>query len=524
IACANVAHLQLARSDARRREVATQVALGASRSRIVRQLLVESGLLAALGAMAGVGLAWIGLRAALALTPVQVIRSRSVELDPTVLAFTALLALMTTVLAGVAPALQLARVDAARTLSGGRGDISVMRRRIRRGLVVFETALSVVLVISAALLARSFAQLRRVDLGYTTAERLTLRLAVPEADYPDGAQVAAFYDRLLGHVRGLPGVEAAAAARILPLNGTIGDWSITLEYRPRRPGENPNGDWQVVTPGYFETIGMSLVAGRFLTSADGIDGRMVAVINETMAARYWPGRNALGQRFHLGTRDQPWIEIVGIARDVRHNAVIEDPRAEMYLPHAQFGRATGGSPPRGMSLVIRAAGDPLALVPAVREQVRLLDPRLPLSEIRTMDDVAADALAQPRFTSTLIAVFAMLSLALAGIGLYGVLSFTAARRTREIGIRMALGANRGSVAGLVMGEGVALAGAGAVIGLLAAVWATRFLDSQLYGVSPLDPLTFAIVPVVLIGVAAVASYLPARRAARVSPVVALRTE
>jgi predicted permease len=352
-----------------------------------------------------------------------------------------------------------------------------------------------------------------------------MQLALPAADYADGALVAGFYEQLLDRVRALPGVDAAAAARILPLTSTIGDWSITLEHRESRPGENPNGDWQVVTPGYFETMGLALVRGRFLTAADDGDGRMVAVINETMAERYWPDRNALGQRFHLGTLDQPWIEIVGIARDVRHNAVVEEPRAEMYLPHVQFGRATGGGmPPRAMSLVVRTAGDPLALLPPVREQIRALDPRLPVSDVRTFDDVTSTALAQPRFTSTLIALFAALSLLLAGIGLYGVLSFAAARRTREIGIRMALGARRGSVAGLVLGEGVGLAAAGAAIGLIAAAASTRLIAGQLYGVAPLDPVTFAAVPLILIAVAALASYLPARRATRVNPLVALRTE
>jgi putative ABC transport system permease protein len=525
IACANVAHLLLARADSRRREVATQAALGASRFRIARQLLIESGVLAVIGGAAGVACAWVGLRVALAVTPVQVIRARTVELDATVIGFTALLALATTLLAGAAPALQLARVDVAQALRGGRGDASPMRRGVRRGLVVLETALAVVLVVGAVLLARTFAELRRIDLGYDTDRRLTMRVVVPASDYPDGAQVAAFFAGLLDRVRALPGVESAAAARIVPLTGTIGDWTITLEQRETRPGENPNGDWQVVTPGYFETLGMTLVAGRFLTPADDGDGRMVAVVNETMAARYWPNTDAVGQRFHLGTLDQPWIEIVGVARDVRHNAVVEDQRAEMYLPHAQFGRATGGgTPPRGMSLVVRTRGEPLALVAAVREQVRALDPSLPVSEVRTLDEIAAGAVAQPRFTSMLFGVFGALSLGLAAIGLYGVIAYTAARRTREMGIRIALGARGRSVEGLVVREGVALALAGAGLGVLGALWATRFLAGQLYGVDPLDPVTFVAVPLVLLAVAATASYLPARRAARISPIVALRTE
>jgi putative ABC transport system permease protein len=525
IACANVAHLLLARADARRREVATQAALGASRLRIARQLLVESGVLAVAGAAAGVACAWVGLRVALAVTPVQVIRARAVELDGAVIGFTAFLALATTLLAGAAPALQLARVDVAQVLRGGRGDASPIRRGVRRGLVVLETALSVILVMGAVLLARTFAELRRIDLGYETEQRLTMRVVLPATDYPEGAQVAAFFERLLDRVRALPGVESAAAGRILPLSGTIGDWSITLEHRTTLPGENPNGDWQVVTPGYFETLGMHRVAGRFLTPADGVGGRMVAVVNETMADRYWRGRDPVGQRFHLGTGDQPWIEIVGVARDVRHNAVVEDQRAEMFLPHAQFGRATGGgTPPRGMSLVLHTRGEPLALAGAVREQVRALDASLPVSEIRTMDDIAAGAVAQPRFTSMLFGAFGALSLGLAAIGLYGVISYMAARRTRELGIRLALGARGRSVEAMVVREGVNLALAGVALGVLGALWATRYLASQLYGVEALDPATFVTVPLVLLGVAATASYLPARRAARISPTVALRTE
>jgi predicted permease len=475
--------------------------------------------------VAGLVVAWLGVRTALALTPVQVIRARGIEIDATVLGYTMLVAIATTLLSGLAPAIQLARINVAGSLAGERGGISPMRRRARQGLVVLETALSVLLVVGAMLLARSFVELRRIELGFRDEGLLTMRITLPAAEYTEGDQVAAFFAQLVERVGGLAGVESAGAVRVLPLTASIGDWTITLEDRPTPEAENYNGDWQVATPGYFETIGLSLVAGRFPTSADHGDAPLVAVINETMAARYWPGRSALGERFHLGTLDQPWIEIVGVMRDVRHNAVVEAGRAEMIVPHEQWGRATGNDmPPRGMSVLIRAVGDPLPLAAAVREQVRTMDPTLPVSEIRTMQQITAAALAQPRFTSTLFGIFGVLSLALAGIGLYGVISYAAARRTREIGIRMALGARSRAVAGTVMAEGVALALAGAGLGLLASFWATRFLAGQLYGVSPLDPLTFAAVPAVLLAVAATASYLPARRAAGVSPLVALRTD
>jgi putative ABC transport system permease protein len=526
IACANVMHLLLARADTRRREVATQAALGASRGRIARQLIIESGILALAGAAAGLLLAWVAVRAAPSLVPVNIIRARAITLDASVLAFTALLALGTTILAGLAPALQLARVNVAHTMTSSRGDIAPLRRRVRRSLVILETALSLVLVTGAALLARSFLEMRSIDLGFDTARVLTLRVQLPASDYPDDERTTQFYSSLLADVRALPGVESAAAVRVLPLTQTIGDWSITLEGREYAPKENPNGDWQIATASYLETMRIPLLAGRYPTAADRPDTPPVAVINSTMAERYWPGEDALGRRFHLGTLDQPWIEVIGIIPPVRHNAVIEEPREEMVLVHSQFVNATGqrSSPQRGMTLVVRTAGEPLAMLPAVRGVVRRLDPRLPISDVRSLADVAATALAQPRFTALLFATFALLALLLAAIGLYGVISFMAARRTNEMGVRLALGAQPRDVAGLVMREGLALAGAGVLIGSVAAAALSRLVETQLFGVAALDPATFLAVPAVLLAVAALAAYLPARRAAAVSPIDALAAD
>ena len=525
IACANVMHLLLARSDTRRREVATQAALGGSRARIARQLLVESGLLAIAGAVLGLGLAWAAIRIGSTMVPVNVIRAREITLDLTVLGFTALLAIVTTMLAGLAPALQLSRVDVARTMSASRGDVAPLRRGIRRALVVMETALSLVLVIGAVLLARSFIEMRRIDLGFDAENVLTLRLALSADAYPDDAGVTQFYETLLDRIAALPGVESAAGVRILPLTETIGNWGITIEGVERTPEENPHGDWQIATPGYLETMGIPLVAGRYPTRADHADAPLVAVVNQTMAARYWPGVDAIGRRFHLGTLDQPWIEIIGVIPDVRHNAVIEDVREEMVLMQSQFSRErNGGSPLRGLTLVMRTTGNPLDVLPAVRSEIRQADPMLPVSDVRTLDEVAAAALAQPRFTAILLTTFAALALLLAAIGLYGVISFTAARRTNEMGIRLALGARPVSIVRLVMGEGVALAGAGVVIGMIAAAWLTQLLEGQLFGVVPTDPVTFVAVPVLLLLVAAVAAWLPARRAASVSPVTALAAD
>lgn len=525
VACANVAHLMLARSDARRREMATRAALGAGRLRILRQLLVESGLLAGMGALLGLLLAWLGTRATVALTPVNVIRTRGASLDAAVLLYTALLTVAATLLAGLTPALRLARVEVAAALRSSRGDVAPLRRRLRQGLVVLESCLSVVLVIGAGLLARSFGELRQIQLGFDPHDVLTFRVELPTTSYPEVGRVIGFPQQLLARLERLPRVRAAGAARVLPLSDPIGNWSLTLENHPAAPGQNIPADWQIVSPGYFEAMRLQLRAGRFLTRADGADAPLVAVVNQTMAQRYWPGEDPIGKRFHLGTLNQPWIEIVGVTRDVRRNAVIEDPRPEMYLPHAQFARDKGGgAPSRGMTFVIRTERDPLALVPAVRAQVRALDPTLPIAEVRTMRSVAAAALAQARFTTILVAAFAGLALVLAAIGLYGVIAFIAARRTREIGIRMALGARSRSIAALVMTEGLTLAAAGTLLGLAVSVWTTRFLAGQLYGVSRFDALTFALVPAILLATAALASYLPARRAARVAPHTALRTD
>jgi len=294
-----------------------------------------------------------------------------------------------------------------------------------------------------------------------------------------------------------------------------------IEGKPTAPGANPNGDWQVVTPGYFETIGVELARGRFFTDADNATGAPVVIIDENMAREYWPGEDALGKRFHLGTLERPWMTIVGITKPVRHNAVVEEPRTEMFVPHSQF-RAQTSSAPRGMTVVIKTRGEPLALLSAARAQVRALDASLPISEVRTFDQVADHALAQPRFLTMLLGVFASLALTLAAIGMYSVIAFLVSRRVQEIGVRMALGATRTGVIRMVLGEGVTLAITGVVIGVIGAAWLTRFLTAQLYGVQRLDPITFAFVPIVLVIVAGLAAFLPARKAAAISPLQALR--
>jgi predicted permease len=319
----------------------------------------------------------------------------------------------------------------------------------------------------------------------------------------------------------LPGVEAAGAVRILPLTRTIGDWSITLEGRPHSREENPNGDFQAVTPGYFQAMRLSLVRGRLLTEVDREDAPLSVVINQTMADRYWPNQEPIGQRFKMGTGDTPWLTIVGIVGTVRHNAVVEEPRAEMYLAFAQLPRSIGGAT-RSLTLVVRTTADPLASAGALRDTVRSLDRNLPVSNVRSMEEVTASALAQPRFTATLLGLFAALALTLAAIGIYGTVSLLVTERAYEIGIRMALGAGRTSILGLILGQGMALAGAGIALGVAGALVLSRLLETLVYGVGTLDLMSFAAAPALLAGVALLACMNPARRAAAVDPIVTLR--
>jgi putative ABC transport system permease protein len=526
IACANVANLMLARSDARHREIAIRTALGASRGRLIRQVLTESVLLSLIGGVLGAALGYAGTTLLVALHPPGVPRVSDVGLDVGVLGFTLVLAVATGVLFGLAPALELSRPQLSRALKeGGRtGTVGRGQQRFRDSLAVTQVAFSVMLLIGALLLVRSFAQLQRVDLGFDMHDALTFRVGVPQSRYPESREVIAFFRTLQERVGELPGVRVVGATRLLPLTGTIGDWSITVEGRPRTRGENPNGDWQVVTPGYFESMGMKPVRGRSITPEDHETAPLVAVINETMAERYWPGVDPVSKRFHLGDRDQPWITVVGVARQVRHNAVVEQPRAEMYIPHAQF-EAARGQTMRSMTFVVRTAGgDPRALVGHIRRTVRTLDPNIAVADVRTLARVAGDSLARPRFTTTLLGLFAALALTLATIGIYGVVSLLVARRRQEIGIRMALGARRGSILQMVLRRGMVLAAIGLVIGLTGALWLTGALTSLLYGVTRFDPLTFAVAPALLASVAVLACVVPAVRAASVNPVIALREE
>ena len=526
IACANVVNLLLARADGRRREVAVRGALGAGRGDIVRQLLTESLVLSALGAAAGVVLAHGALQVLKTLRPAGLPRVEDVAIDPAALAFTAALAVACGLFFGLLPAVQITRQDLARVLNeGGRGGApGRVRLTVRRSLVVLQLAFSVMLVLAAGLLLRSLIELQRIELGFDERNVLTGQVLLPATDYADGPKVVEFYRQVTERMQQLPGVVAAGGARLLPLAGNIGDWSITIDGRDTAPGENPNGDFQFATPGYFDAMGLTLLGGRWFTPADRDNAPLVVVINDTMAARYWPGVGAVGKRFRMGGPGgtSPMMTIVGIVRTSRHNAVVEDPRAEMYLPHAQLPTTVGISTARRMALVLKTAREPLALAGALRDVVRAVDPNVPIADIQTLEQVTAKALAGPRFAAFLLGVFALLALSLAAVGTYATLSLLVAERANEIGIRMALGAERRTIIRSVLREGLSFALGGIAVGLAGAVLAARVLETLLYGVSAFDPLTFAIVPTILIGVALLATWAPAYRAASVNPVKTLR--
>ncbi len=526
VACANVVNLLLARADARRREVAVRTALGARRGDLVRQLLTESLLLSSVGGLAGLGLARAAIQILATLRPAGLPRVDEAAIDPVALAFTAGLSLATGLIFGLVPAVQLSRLGVSAVLneSGRGGAHGKVRHVVRRGLVVAQLAFSVVLVVGAGLLLRTLIALNQIDLGFNPDRVLTAQVQLTTTDYPDDADVIGFYRQVSERLESVPGVTAAGAVRMLPLTRTIGDWSITIEGRPlATPNENPNADYQSATPGYFRTVGMTLLRGRRLTDADRDDAPLVVVINDTMAERYWPGQDAIGKRFQMGGigTTRPPMTIVGIVRTSRHNAVVEEPRAEMYLPHAQLPRSVGG-PGRGLAIVIKTEQDPLTAVTPLREIVRSIDPNLPLADIRTLDDITARALAAPRFAAWLLGLFAALALTLAAIGTYATISLLVSERAQEIGIRIALGAERRTILRWVLGEGLVLAAVGIAIGVIGALVLSRALETLLYGVQALDLVTFTMVPIVLVIVALLASLTPARRAASMDPATALR--
>ena len=526
IACANVANLLLARAEGRQREIAVRSALGAGGMRVVRQLLTESVVLTGASAVAGLALAYAAVRLVSWWNPAGIPRVSAVTLDLRVLIFTAVVALFTSVLFGLAPALRAMRVDLTDSLKdGGQGSSSGgARQRFRSALVVVEMALAVVLLVGAGLMLRSIWALQRVPIGFDPSGVLTMRVALPAASYASPEQVVVFYQKLMDRVRVLPGVRSAGAARSLPLGSTIGDYGLRVEGYVPPPGTNSKGDWQIVTDGYLEAMGERIVKGRAFTPADTSDTQLVALVNEELVRRYLPGRDPIGARLKIGGGgDRPWVTVVGVVADVKHNDIRGMVKEKFYIPHTQWHKSAG-NPIRAMSIVVKSSTDPLGLSGAVRQEIRGIDPSLPVADVRAMTDVVGATMSSPRFTGFLLATFAGVALALSAIGIYGVLSYLVSRRTREIGIRVAIGAGRADVLRLILGRGLLLALAGVVLGLGGAALVTRFMQTLLHGVNPMDPLTFAVVAGVLSLVALLASLVPAWRATRVDPVVALKAE
>ncbi|MEZ5419356.1 MAG: ABC transporter permease [Vicinamibacterales bacterium] len=527
VACANVANLLLVRGDGRVREIAVRTALGATADRLLRQLLAESLLLGVTSAALGLGVAAAAVRTLLALDPASVPPLMPIGLDLGVVAFAAGLAIVTTLLFGLLPALRARRVHLVEALRDGgpQATAGVGRHRLRAALVIAEMTMAVVLVVGAGLMARTLGALGRVPLGFSPAQVLTMRFSLPEARYDSPERVSVAVRRLLEDVRAVPGVRAAGLVRALPLATTIGDWGLDIEGYEEAPGRIAKGDWQVVTDGAFEAMGTRLARGRWFTPADTAASQPVMVVNETMARTYWPEGRALGGRVRVGSdAARPEAIVVGIVADERHNGVTAAPKEKFYVPHAQWPVVTGGNVIRSAFLVLRSDGDPRALAGPVRAAVRRLDVNVPVSAVRTMEDVVATSLATPRLTGVLLGAFAGTALLLAAVGLYGVQAFVVARRTHEFGIRLAVGAGRGDVLRLVLRQGLALALTGLGCGLALAAGATRLMQGLLYGVAPLDPLTFTAVPLVLLTVAVLASLVPALRAVRVNPTVALRID
>jgi putative ABC transport system permease protein len=524
IACTNVANLLLARAAGRRKEMALRAALGATRRRMLRQLLTESLLLSVAGGILGLLIAWWGVDVLVSLSPSDMPRISEVRLDAYVLGFTVLVSLATGIMFGSFPAIQASTPDLSTSLKeGSRGSTEGLRRnRLRSSLVVAEIALTFALLVGAGLLVKSFNHLQQVDPGFNAANLVTTDISLAGPKYSKADQVIAYYDESLERLSALPGVESVGAVNVLPLSGNNTSGSFRIEGRPEpAPGDRPNAGRRFVSLDYLSAMGTRLVAGRLFTEEDMTEQSVpVAIVNETMARRYWPGEDPLGKHLKRGSSNDPripWTTIVGVISDIKHRALDKEARPEMFEPMAR-------QPSRSMFLVARINSDPEAAMSVIRSQLLGVDREQPPGVMKTMDQLIEQSTAPNRFAMLLLTVFAVIATILAAIGLYGVMAYSVSRRTHEIGIRRALGAGEGSVLAMIVRQGMTLSLLGVAAGLGCALALSRLMSSILFGVSPTDPATFAVVAALLVAVAMLATYVPARRAARVDPMTALRYE
>ena len=535
IACVNVANLLLAQASAREKELSIRAAMGAGRSRIVRQFVTESMVLAVAGGALGFLIAYWGVYALRALAPDNIPRMDEVRVDPLVLDFTLGISLLAGLVFGLAPAWQVGSTNLQDTLKETGQSTSAARgtRRLRGILVVSEMALAVLLLVGAGLLIRSFQHLLEVSPGFQPQHLLSMRLSPPAKVYPDGMPLQAFYQQLLNRVKTIPGVQAAGAVSELPLSDSYSSGTTFVEqtsaaglprYAPLNNLPFIEADYRTAAPGYFEALQIPLVRGRFLTDADTTDAPFVAVVDPGFVRRFWPNEDPIGKRIAINTvpKSNPpmpqWCTVVGVVGHVKHYGPDVEGREQAYFPVAQSPFF------RSMYLAVRTTLEPASVTSAIRHQVLAIDKDMPIYEVSTMDQLLSKSVVQPRLNLVLLVIFAALALVLAAVGIYGVMAYTVAQRTREIGIRMAIGAQTEDVLRQVLMEGTRLAAIGLVLGLAGSLAANRLMTTLLFGVKPTDPLTFAAVAVILTSVMLVACYIPARRATRVDPMVALRYE
>ncbi|HKQ08087.1 MAG TPA: ABC transporter permease [Blastocatellia bacterium] len=525
IACANVANLQLARGEARQKEMALRLALGANRLRVVRQLLTESLILSVLGGVMGLLLAYWGVGALLALAPASLPRTGEIGINSTVLLFTLAVSLMAGIVFGLAPGRRLSNPDLHAALKeGGRATAGNSGRRTRHLLVISELALAVVLLAGAGLTIRSFIRLLNVDPGFDPRNVLTARISLPQSKYPQPQQVNAFYKQLLERVGTASGVEAAGTATVLPLSGLNSNASFEIEGRPRASDAvAQNADYRMVSSDYFRAMGIPLLQGRYFEASDQEGAPGVVIINESMKHEFWPDEEALGKRINMGAPGSPWLTIIGIIKDVKHKALDATSKPELYFLHSQNADKALGVY-RSMMLAVRGTGDPLALTGVVKSAVQAIDKDVPVARVETMGSALSTSVAQPRFTMLLLAIFAGAALALAAVGIYGLMAYSVGQRKHEIGIRMALGAQGGDVVRLIVGQGLGMAVIGIGVGLGLALALTRVMSGLLFEISTTDTLTFVVIALLPLAVALAASLVPAWRALKVDPMTALRYE